>query len=124
MARLWDATLTLALGGTSQYGPDITPLAVTATYVTGTHARTPRTLPRSLNWHTHLRAADTVEVQIFDPSNSRWEVPEVFVPRPDECFTGNAQIAFTFIENPFSFAIARGVSFHLRALHLSDLSTQ
>lgn len=87
------------------------------------HPHTAHTASRA-NWRTHLSAADTVEVQIFDPANSRWEVPEVFVPRPDECFTGNAQIAFTFIENPFSFAIARGVSFHLRALHLSDLSTQ
>lgn len=109
MESLWDATLTLTSGGTSQYGPDISPVAVTATYITGTHARKARTPPCLPIWRTHLSAADTLEVRIFDPTNSRWEVPEVFVPRPDGCFTGNVQITFTFIENPFSFAVARGV---------------
>lgn len=100
----------LYVGGVNQYGTDISPLAVTATYQS---CMSEVFFLCILEWSKvtlhffPLKKASTIEVKIYDPSNARWEVPEEFIPRPTSCYTGTSDIVFSYTQTPFSFAIAR-----------------
>eukprot|EP00475_Leptophrys_vorax_P026380 TRINITY_DN3720_c0_g1_i2.p1 TRINITY_DN3720_c0_g1~~TRINITY_DN3720_c0_g1_i2.p1 ORF type:complete len:685 (-),score=109.37 TRINITY_DN3720_c0_g1_i2:759-2813(-) len=74
-----------ALGGST----DVSSLAVSVTYET----------------------ADRVRVKIYDPANSRWEIPESMLPtsqsRVDAGALGNPNYKFSYVQSPFGFQVTR-----------------
>jgi alpha-D-xyloside xylohydrolase len=49
-----------------------------------------------------------LHVKIFDPNNTRWEVPQSLIPRsPPASKALSPRYAFTYTESPFGFAVTR-----------------
>lgn len=105
-------TANLALAGTAcnVYGDDLTDLRLEVEYQTGT----PITGSCKASQHDQMYLTTTTEsrlhVKIYDAAEQVFQIQESIWPRPlddDNVDPESSALAFSWTENPFSFAITR-----------------
>lgn len=99
------AVLSLQNTTSNIFGSDIGPLQMDVFFETG------NSLERCDD-HLFSPLSDEdqrLHVKIYDPKNQRWEVPQAFIPRsPPPSAASSPDYRFSYVSNPFGFAVTRG----------------